>query len=62
MERPNAAFTSIQAAINAASPGDRINVCEGTYAEQLVLDKPGHQDHREQAERSRSSRFRVATA
>ena len=40
VECPNTAFTSIQAAINAASPGDRINVCEGTYAEQLVLDKP----------------------
>jgi hypothetical protein len=36
-----AAFTSIQAAINAASIGDEIIVCPGTYAEQITIDKDG---------------------
>jgi hypothetical protein len=36
---PNAAFTSIQAAVNAASRGDRINVCPGTYREQVRVNK-----------------------
>lgn len=36
---PNAAFTSIQAAVNAASRGDRINVCPGTYREQVQVNK-----------------------
>ena len=36
---PNAAFTSIQAAVNAANPGDVIRVCPGTYVEQVVVDK-----------------------
>jgi nitrous oxidase accessory protein NosD len=39
---PNAAFTSIQAAVNAANPGDHIRVCPGTYAEQVVVDKSLH--------------------
>jgi nitrous oxidase accessory protein NosD len=39
-ECPNAAFTQIQAAINAASPGDHIRICPGTYAEQLTIAKP----------------------
>jgi len=30
-------FTSIQAAVNAASPGDRIRVFNGTYAEQVII-------------------------
>ena len=34
---PSAAFTSIQAAVNAASSGDRINVCPGTYVEQVTI-------------------------
>jgi len=37
---PNAAFTQIQAAINAANPGDHIRICPGTYAEQLTIAKP----------------------
>lgn len=37
---PNAGFTSIQAAVNAASSGDRINVCPGTYREQVKVTKP----------------------
>ncbi|NDQ56792.1 MAG: hypothetical protein GZ088_06925 [Acidipila sp.] len=36
---PAATFTSIQAAINAASPGDLIRVCPGTYREQLSINK-----------------------
>jgi hypothetical protein len=35
------AYTSIQAAINAASDGDEIIVCPGTYAEQITIDKNG---------------------
>jgi hypothetical protein len=37
---PNATYTSIQAAVDAASPGDSILVCPGTYNEQLVIAKP----------------------
>jgi hypothetical protein len=36
---PNAQFVSIQAAVTAASPGDTINVCPGTYREQVVIKK-----------------------
>ena len=32
-------FTTIQAAINAASPGDTINVAAATYAEQIDINK-----------------------
>jgi len=35
------AFTSIQAAINAASDGDEIIVCPGNYAEQITISKNG---------------------
>ena len=30
-------FATIQSAVNAASSGDRINVCPGTYTEQVVI-------------------------
>jgi copper-binding protein NosD len=36
---PEATFTSIQAAVLAASPGDKINVCPGTYNEQVKITK-----------------------
>ena len=36
---PTAAYTSIQAAVNAAKSGDVIRVCAGTYREQVVIDK-----------------------
>ncbi len=36
---PTAAFTTIQAAVNAAKPGDVIRVCAGTYHEQVVIEK-----------------------
>src|SRR3984893_10366668 len=36
---PAATFTSIQAAIDAASPGDLIRVCPGAYREQLSINK-----------------------
>ncbi|HEV7858860.1 MAG TPA: NosD domain-containing protein [Pyrinomonadaceae bacterium] len=37
---PRAQFTSIQAAVTAAHAGDRINVCPGTYREQVKINKP----------------------
>jgi hypothetical protein len=40
MECPNAAFTHIQDAVDAASPGDEIHICKGTYAEQVTIRKP----------------------
>jgi parallel beta-helix repeat protein len=36
-----APFTSIQAAVTAASPGDQIKVCPGTYTEQVTVNKNG---------------------
>jgi parallel beta helix pectate lyase-like protein len=39
---PNAAYTSIQAAVNASGPGDQIRVCPGTYLEQVLISGPSH--------------------
>jgi len=39
VECPNAGFTHIQDAIDAASPGDVIHVCKGTYVEQVAIRK-----------------------
>jgi hypothetical protein len=36
----DADFTSIQAAVNAAQPGDLIRVCPDHYSEKVVVDKP----------------------
>ncbi len=51
-QRPNADFTSIQAAVNAAAPGDRILVYPGMYNEHVditktltVLGVRGHDNH-----------------
>lgn len=38
-ECPAAGFSTIQAAINAAAPTDTIQVCAGTYAEQININK-----------------------
>jgi hypothetical protein len=37
---PNQQFTTINAALNAASSGDTVAICPGLYAEQLVITKP----------------------
>jgi len=37
---PKANFTSIQAAVNAASPGDTIKVCPDQYNESVTVNKP----------------------
>lgn len=34
---PNAEYATIQAAVNAATPGDAIKVCRGTYVEQVTI-------------------------
>jgi hypothetical protein len=36
---PGAQYSSIQAAVNAAKAGDTINVCPGTYPEQVMVTK-----------------------
>jgi nitrous oxidase accessory protein NosD len=40
VECPNAEFTHIQDAIEAASPGDEIHICKGIYIEQITIRKP----------------------
>src|SRR4051794_4140221 len=51
-----AQFSSIQAAVNAASPGDTIKVAAGTYNETVTVDKSlnivGAQANRNGATRS----------
>ncbi|HEX8599495.1 MAG TPA: NosD domain-containing protein [Chloroflexia bacterium] len=37
VECPRADYTSVQAAVNAAGPGDIIKVCPGTYMEQVTI-------------------------
>jgi hypothetical protein len=37
---PNATYATIGAALNAASAGDEIDICPGTYPEQLVIIHP----------------------
>jgi parallel beta-helix repeat protein len=39
---PNAAFTSIQAAVAASGPGDQIKVCPGVYNEQVDISGDVH--------------------
>jgi nitrous oxidase accessory protein NosD len=38
-ECPDAQFTSIQAAVQAAPPGAKIRVCPGEYQESVIIDK-----------------------
>jgi len=40
VECPNATFSRIQDAVDAASPGATIRVCKGNYAEQVAIRKP----------------------
>jgi nitrous oxidase accessory protein NosD len=40
VECPNAGFTHIQDAVDAASPGDGIHICKGIYVEQVAIRKP----------------------
>jgi hypothetical protein len=40
VECPNAGFTHIQDAIDAAAPGSEIHVCKGIYVEQITIRKP----------------------
>jgi hypothetical protein len=40
VECANAGYTSIQAAVDAAEPGDLIRVCPDLYTETVVVDKP----------------------
>ena len=37
---PNAQYTTIGAAVTAASPGDVIDICPALYPEQLIITKP----------------------
>src|SRR5919197_6030927 len=39
MQCPNATFTSINAAVAAAAPGDTIKVCPGIYRENVIVNK-----------------------
>jgi nitrous oxidase accessory protein NosD len=37
LDCPNAQFTTIQSAVDAAAPGDMIKVCRGVYMEQVMI-------------------------
>src|SRR5689334_15954876 len=37
---PDAQFSSIEAAVQAAAPGDTVLVCPDTYDESVTIDKP----------------------
>lgn len=37
---PNAQYTTIAAAVDAAAPGDVIEICPALYPEQLIISKP----------------------
>jgi hypothetical protein len=37
LDCPNAQYNSIQAAVTAADPGDKIKVCRGVYVEQVTI-------------------------
>lgn len=37
---PNPQYATITEAVNAASPGDEIDICPALYAEQLIITKP----------------------
>src|SRR5580704_16585295 len=37
---PNAQYTTINDAVNAADPGDVIEICPALYPEQLIVTKP----------------------
>src|SRR5688500_10491545 len=47
---PNAQFTSIQSAVNAAQAGDTIRVCRGTYEEAVTIATPAKNDLRLRAQ------------
>src|SRR5215208_725074 len=38
-EASNAAYNTVDAAVQAATAGDTIRICPGTYAEQVVITK-----------------------
>src|SRR5262249_58643212 len=40
VECPNATFSRIQDAVDAAAPGAVVRVCKGTYVEQVAIHKP----------------------
>lgn len=48
---PNATFTSVQAAVTAAAPGDKIKVCPGNYVEQVRIDGAGKNKLKLEAEK-----------
>lgn len=52
---PNAQFTSIQAAVNAAQAGDTIRVCRGTYEEAVTIATPAKNNLRVRAQGPRGA-------